>query len=133
MKREPVAAAVPHRDYLLRRLADPASAAAYLNAAAKENDPSAFLQALRNVVEARGGIAKVADRADLNRQAIYKMLSEKGNPELRSLQSLLGATGLELNVVAAEESRANYRVGGKPKAKTKRRKVQRTPAEKLAA
>jgi hypothetical protein len=43
---------------MLERLRDPAMAAAYINAAAHEDDPGAFLQALRNVAEARGGYPK---------------------------------------------------------------------------
>lgn len=100
--------AVPRRGHLRAELADPAFAAAYLNAAVRESDPGAFLQALRNVVDARGGIAQVAQRTDLNRQAVYRMLSESGNPEFRSLQRLLGATGLDFNVQVAEQKSASY-------------------------
>src|SRR3989338_7490774 len=63
MKKENVPAAVPAKDYLLRRLQDPATAAAYLNAAVEDDDPGAFLQALRNVTDAQGGIGKVASFA----------------------------------------------------------------------
>ena len=55
-----VPAAVPAKPYVLERLRDPQTAAAYLSAAAAEDDPGAFLQALRNVTEARGGISKIA-------------------------------------------------------------------------
>ena len=61
MNKRHAAAAVPHKDYLLKRLGDPATAAAYINAAAREEDPGALLHALRNVAEARGGIAKIAN------------------------------------------------------------------------
>ena len=134
MKRGNVPAAIPHRDYLLRELADPAFAAAYLNAAVKEADPSAFLQALRNVVDANGGVAKIAARTDLNRQAVYRMLSENGNPEYRSLQSLLEATGLGLNVEVARQGRAAYKTGRKEAGKgKKKRKAKGVPSFKLAA
>ncbi len=59
--------AVPARDYLLKRLRDPATAAAYLNAAIEDDNPDTFLQALRNVTDAQGGIGKVANFAGLNR------------------------------------------------------------------
>lgn len=100
MKKENVPAAVPAKDYLLHRLQDPATAAAYLNAAVVEDDPGAFLQALRNVTEARGGVARIADLTGLNRQQLYRTLSENGNPELRSLSKILGVSGLRLAVVA---------------------------------
>ena len=99
MKKESVPAAVPAKDYLLNRLQDPATAAAYLNAAVEEDDPGAFLQALRNVTEARGGVARIADLTGLNRQQLYRTLSENGNPELRSLGKILGVSGLRFAVV----------------------------------
>lgn len=113
MKKDYVPPAVPYRDYMLKRLRDPVTAAAYLNEAASDHDPAAFLQALRNVVDASGGITKIAARTDLNRQALYRMLSEQGNPEFRSLQKLLSAAGLGLNVVTAEQKRAAYKVRGR--------------------
>jgi probable addiction module antidote protein len=132
MRRGKAPAAVPHRKYLLKELADPALAAAYLNAAVRENDPAAFLQALRNVVDANGGVAEIAARTDLNRQAIYRMLSENGNPELKSLQRLLEATGLGLNVEVAAQERATYGATKKSKKKAERKK--KKPASfKMAA
>jgi probable addiction module antidote protein len=133
MKRGNIPAAVPHRRYLLRELADPAFAAAYLNAAVGEGDPAAFLQALRNVVDANGGVAEIAARTDLNRQAVYRMLSESGNPELRSLQSLLGATGLGLSVEVAEQKRAGYKAQRRTAGKGKKKRKSRSEALKLAA
>ena len=38
--------------------------------------------------QARGGVAKLAENASLNREHLYRMLSENGNPELRSLEAL---------------------------------------------
>jgi probable addiction module antidote protein len=133
MKRGSVPAAVPYRDYLLSELADPAFAAAYLNAAVREDDPAAFLQALRNVVDANGGVAKIAARTDLNRQAVYRMLSENGNPELRSLQSLLEATGLGLNVEVAAQNRAGYRAQRGSARKGKKKRRVKSDAFKIAA
>ena len=50
-----------------------------------------FLLALRNVAEAQGGVARLAEKAKLNRESLYKILSERGNPELKSLDALLHA------------------------------------------
>ena len=112
MKRESVPPAVPAKDYLLKRLQDPATAAAYLNAAVEDDDPGAFLQALRNVTDAQGGIGRVANLAGLNRQQLYRTLSERGNPELRSLVKILSASGLRLEVTPKEQPRASRRSGG---------------------
>jgi probable addiction module antidote protein len=85
---------------LIENLRDPREAEAYLNAALEENDPELFLLALRNVAEAQGGVAQLAEKAKLNRESLYKMLSERGNPEFRSLEALLHALGFRLAVAA---------------------------------
>lgn len=89
-----------HED-LIESLRDPREAEAYLNAALEEEDPELFLLALRNVAEAQGGVAQLAEKAKLNRESLYKMLSERGNPELRSLDALLHALGFRLAVTSA--------------------------------
>ena len=83
---------------LIEALRDPREAEEYLNAALEEVDPELFLLALRNVAEAQGGMAQLADRADLNRESLYRMLSERGNPEFKSLEALLHALGFRLAV-----------------------------------
>ncbi len=123
MSKGHVPAAVPARRYMLERLRDPATAAAYINAAAHEDDPGAFLQALRNVAEARGGLSKIATRAGLNRQQLYRTLSRAGNPELRSLTRILDATGLQLVVAAKPERRA----------RTPRKRASKSQAAAIAA
>lgn len=54
--------------------------------------------AIRQIAQAQGGIAGIARKAKLTREATYKMLSKSGNPELRSLSAVLKATGLRLAV-----------------------------------
>ncbi len=90
-----------YRDSLLENLQDPAGAAAYLDAALEDEDSRVFLLALRDVAEARG-ISRVAAEADLNRESLYRMLSEEGNPRLSSLEALLHAFGLRLAVEVRE-------------------------------
>lgn len=81
------APSLPYEDWLVARLKDPAEAAAYLEAVIEEGDQGALMIALRQIARARGGIAQVARKAKLTREATYKMLSKAGNPELRSFQS----------------------------------------------
>jgi len=82
-------------------LRNPREAEDYLNAALEEDDPELFLLALRNVAEAQGGVAQLADKAKLNRESLYKMLSERGNPELGILDALLRALGFRLAVASS--------------------------------
>jgi probable addiction module antidote protein len=83
---------------LLEALRDPAEAAAYLTAALADGDKDVFLLALRHVAEAHGGVGELARRARLNRVSLYRTLSARGNPELRSLGALLESLGLRLAV-----------------------------------
>jgi len=87
-------------------LKEPAEAAAYLEAVIEEGDQAAIMVALRQIALARGGIAVIARKAKLTREATYKMLSKSGNPELRSLTSVLEATGLRLSVKPVEKQAA---------------------------
>lgn len=91
-------------DLLDEDLQDPAEAAAYLDACLEGGDPNVFLLALRDVARARGGIAKLAENTSLNREHLYRMLSENGNPELRSLEALLDALGFRLSITTREAS-----------------------------
>lgn len=85
---------------LIEALKDPCEAAAYLNAAIEEGDREVFLLALRNVAEANGGMGTVAAKANLSRESLYRMLSKRGNPEIKSLFTLLHSMGLRLAVEA---------------------------------
>lgn len=91
-------ASTPHRPHLLEWLKNAENAAAYVEAAIEEGDPAGVLQALRNVAEAHGGVARIAEKTGLNREALYRTLSKRGNPELKSLTAILDATGLRLSV-----------------------------------
>lgn len=88
-----------YKDYLYKALADPIKAAEYLNAALEEDDLPTFILALKDVVEAvGGGIGNVAQKSNLNRENLYKMLSKQGNPRLSSLKQLMHSLGLEMQV-----------------------------------
>lgn len=90
-------------------------AAGYLEAVIEEGHEGALMLALRHVAMAHGGIATVARRAKLTREAVYRMLSKSGNPELRSLTAILTGAGLRLSVKPIEapkaaQRRARYRL-----------------------
>jgi probable addiction module antidote protein len=89
-----------HQKSLLETLKDPREAAEYLNAALEEGDNELFLLALKNVVKA-SGVTNIARKTNLNRENLYKMLSEKGNPELTSLWSILSSIGLKISIDTA--------------------------------
>ena len=59
--------------------------------------PKAILVALRHVAEARG-FKNFAEETKLNRETLYKTLSEDGNPTLESLSKMLDVLGLDIAV-----------------------------------
>jgi probable addiction module antidote protein len=94
---------VSYKAGLLKRLADPDCAAGYLTECFEEGEAE-FLLALRDVVEAHGGVGQLAKVAKLNRESLYKLLSKDGNPRLSSLASILGGLGIELQFVPKAEA-----------------------------
>jgi len=91
-----------YRADLLKRLADPEYAAEYLAQVLAEKDGAAFLIALKDVVEAGGGVGSLAARVGLKRPSLYKILSKNGNPTLATLQEVLKPLGLRVSVALNE-------------------------------
>jgi probable addiction module antidote protein len=85
---------------------DPQFAAEYLNAVLADGDQEEVMLALRRLAKACGGVAKLAKKADLNATTLYRTLSLKGNPELKSLTALLRALGMQLAVRPLPQKRA---------------------------
>ncbi len=89
-----------YEEDLAKRLLNPQYAAGYLNAVLEDNSKGRkerFLLALRDIAKAHG-ISKLAKEAEIAREAMYRALSETGNPELDTLTSVLDAVGLRLSV-----------------------------------
>ena len=94
---------LPHDEATIRELrANPEFAAEYLRTALEDDDePGVLLIALRRIAEARGGIAKVAKAAGIERESLYRALSLRGNPRLSTLVAVTKAVGLKLTVEEA--------------------------------
>jgi probable addiction module antidote protein len=92
--------------FLMRQLVDPDLAAEYLSAAVQEKSLEGFLIALKNVAEAHGGIGILSRATNLNRQSMYRMFSERGNPTVSSLFTVLDALGLEVSIAPQERKSA---------------------------
>ena len=97
--------AVSYHGDLIRALRNPEEASAYLNAALEEGDKDFFLLALRHVLEAQGGMTRLARATKLNRVSIYKMLGSKGNPGFDSILRLLKAAGVRFTVTPGQAHR----------------------------
>lgn len=98
----------PHDDAIASLFReDPDLAAAILDAILADGDQGELLVTLRQMAKAFGGVSVVAKSAELNPTQLYRTLSEKGNPELKSLSALLKSMGLRLSVRALEKQDAN--------------------------
>jgi len=94
----------------LKSLKDPEESALYLNACLEDGDPRVFLMALRDVADAHGGVRALSCAARRNRESLYRMLSNAGNPSLDSLAAVLNALGLRFVVAPAVAKRRTRRV-----------------------
>ena len=100
-------AAISHDKAVIRELREnPKFAIEYLKAALEDVDePQVLLIALRRIAQARGGVAKIAKAAGLERESLYRALSPRGNPRLSTLVAVTRAVGLKLTVEARKPTR----------------------------
>ena len=69
----------------------------FFKVALKEGE-DVFLLALRDVVQAQLGMRALAEATRLNRENLYSMLSENGNPRWSSITAVLEALNLSVAV-----------------------------------
>ena len=96
-------ASVSHTAETIKELrADRQFAVEYLKVALEAlddpDDRAVGLLALRDVAEAYGGLGAVAAQAGISREALYRSLSPKGNPTLKTLLAVLKSVGMRLSV-----------------------------------
>lgn len=82
-------------------LDDTESQAELIADALQSGDPAYITNALGVVARARG-MTQVAKDAGVTREALYKALSQDGDPKLSTLLGVLKALGLELTAVRKE-------------------------------
>jgi probable addiction module antidote protein len=70
--------------------------AEYLTLSFESADPGEIAQALGIVAKARGGMAQLARESGITREALYRALSESGNPELGTILKVMRALGVRL-------------------------------------
>jgi len=71
----------------------------YIQAAIEDGDPVTLRLALADVAKAKG-MGTIADDTKLNRQNLYKSLSESGNPSFNTINKVMKACGLKLQVAS---------------------------------
>lgn len=124
MRKRVVAGVVSHHEREIEELReDPAFAVAYLQVALESLDNpeerGGGLIMLRAFAEAYGGLGAVAAKAGISRESLYRSLSPKGNPTLKTLIAVLNTLGLRLSVV--------------PKQEKAQKRAKRNPAKRVIA
>lgn len=74
-----------------------ANVRAYLEAAIEDGDPSVITAALGDIARAKG-MTRIARKAGLGRESLYKALSPDGNPEFATVLRVVEALGLSFAV-----------------------------------
>ncbi|MBD2441397.1 DNA-binding protein [Nostoc sp. FACHB-110] len=87
-----------YHEKLIQDLKNPLEAAAYIEVVLEEGDPKMLSKALQNVIESHGGVDQLSTQVQELYNKLDKMLSEKGEIEFYSLNSVLDALGLHLAV-----------------------------------
>ena len=98
----------PHDQTVIDMLRDdPEFLDAYLAVALDEIDQpggqAALLAALRHIAEAQG-MGNVAKKAGIPRESLYRALSPKGNPTIKTLLAVINGVGLHLSVTRSEHT-----------------------------
>ncbi len=89
----------PFEGHKLSFLQDPEQVALYLEESYADGGEELFQLALRDVAKAQdGGVKGVAAAAGLNRENLYRALSKGGNPQSKTIQKVLGALGIEVQM-----------------------------------
>ncbi len=90
------------RECLVEQISDRQSAIAYLQAILEDyhiyKNPVVVLRSLRTVVEAQGGVSKLAKQIDIDPQLLSKMISNEDIPLIDALGIVLKSLGYQLSI-----------------------------------
>ena len=89
-------------EFLIEQLADRGEAISYLQVSLEEylidGDLPFFLKGIRNVVEAQGGIAKIAKQAGIAPKVLSEFLYNEDTLQLSTLSTILKGFGWKLSI-----------------------------------
>ena len=69
--------------------------------ALEANDPAFIAGALGTIARARG-MSRIAKKAGLSRESLYKALSTEGNPEFGTVIRVMHALGLKFSITGKD-------------------------------
>ncbi len=89
-------------EILMEQLSDTDDAIDYLQVTLEEyqvdGDTSFFLSEIRTVVEAQGGVSKLAEKINIEPQVLSDMLTSKVAPRLDTFSTILRTLGCRLSI-----------------------------------
>ena len=77
---------------------DEVFAAEFLSQTLEEEELNTFLMSLKDVIRVHGSLNSIAKKCNLSRSTLYNLFSEKKNPEMKTIITLLHVLGYELKV-----------------------------------
>lgn len=99
------------REYLIEVLADREEAIGHLQAILEDyrifRNSAVVRDALQTVVEAQGGVLKLAKQTDMDPQVLSKVLSNDDTPLIDALGAVLSALGYQLSIKPLESESPN--------------------------
>ncbi len=87
-----------YHEALIEDLKDPLEAASYIEVVLEEGDPIMLSKALKNLIEAQGGVDQFSVPVQECYEKLNQILLEKGKIEFYYLSTLLDALGLQFAV-----------------------------------
>ena len=99
------------REYLIEKLADRESAINYLQAILEDyqifEDASVVQRSLRTVIQAQGGVSKLAKQTNMKPEILNKIISDKDTPLIDILIGVLKALGYQLSIQPIDPENLN--------------------------
>ncbi|AFY35781.1 hypothetical protein Cal7507_5446 [Calothrix sp. PCC 7507] len=89
---------VSYHEGIIQHLKDPLEAASYIEVVLEEGNSKMLGKALKNVIEAQGGMEQLPEQVKQCYEQLDLMLSQQGEVEFSCLSQLLDALGLQLAV-----------------------------------
>lgn len=91
-----------YKEHLIESLKDPKEASAYLESCLEEaietREFGVFLLAVRDVVEAQGGVSNISEKMKAGRESLYKSLTEESKPRFSTIMLALKACGFGVGI-----------------------------------
>ncbi len=97
-------------DLLEEYLQNPEFALSFLNQAFADDDIDAFKRSLKDIIRVHGNLTALAKKAEVSRGTLYKLMEDKGQPEIGTVLKVFHALGYELTVTHRKPARKGTRV-----------------------